>query len=122
MSAAEWARCKPWIEAALEYAFGYTIDDVWQAVEDGEAIFWPGRASAVITQVWIFPQAKALNYWLAGGDLDELVNEMRPLIEERAKAAGLTHIIIAGRGGWTRALRATGYAPIWTALGKEIAA
>lgn len=119
--ASEWTRCRPWIEAALEYDGGlHEIGDIEAAITAGEAQFWPGENSAVVTQFWEFPRAKALNFWLAGGDLDELVRDMRTQIEPWARAHGCTRTVIAGRPGWSRALRACGYAPLWTALGKDL--
>ena len=45
----------------------------------------------------LFPRARAVNFWLAGGDLTELTTAMRPCIEVWAKNIGCTHSIIAGR-------------------------
>lgn len=118
--ASEWARCEAWLAAALEHSFGYEIEDVRAEIVAGEAQFWPGRNAAIVTQVWTFPRAKAVNFWLAGGDLAELVDEMRPCVEAWARAMGCTNTIIAGRAGWARALKDEGYRPIWTALGKEL--
>jgi hypothetical protein len=117
----EWERCRPWLEAALAHDGGFhDLVDVAKAIEAGEAHFWPGERSAVVTQFWNFPRRKAVNVWLAGGDLSELVDQMRPDIEAWARAHGCTHFIIAGRPGWARALKASGFAPLWTALGKEL--
>lgn len=121
--AAEWARCKPWIEPALEYgSFGYEIDDVWNELNDPSTLtqLWPGHQAAIVTQIWVFPRARAVNFWLAGGDLTELTTAMRPCIETWAKGLGCTHSIIAGRPGWGRALRDEGYEPAWSALKKEL--
>lgn len=120
-AADEWARCRHWIEGALEHDGGlYLIEDVEAAIEAGEATFWPGRESACVTQFWEFPRAKALNFWLAGGDLEELLGEMLPEIEAWARAHDCTRLVVAGRRGWARAMRKHGYAEYWTALGKEI--
>ena len=113
----EWTRCRPWIEAALEHAGDfYNADDILAEIERGEAIFWPGEKAAVVTQIWDFPRAKAVNFWLAGGDLDEL-RVMHDAISTWAKAQGCTHSIIAGRAGWSRVL---GYKTAWTAMSKEL--
>ncbi len=110
-------RCRPWIEAALKHAGPfYTFDDVKAEVLAGDAILWPGKKSAVVTQFWDFPNSKAINFWLAGGDLDELT-AMHDSISEWAKTQGCAHAIIAGRAGWSKAL---GYKPAWTAMTKEL--
>lgn len=113
----EWERCRPWIEAALTHAGDfYTADDIKAEIDAGDAVFWPGADAAVVTQFWDFPRAKAVNFWLAGGDLEEL-RVMHDAIIEWAKAKGCDHAIIAGRSGWSRAL---GYKPAWTAMSKEL--
>jgi hypothetical protein len=118
---AAWTRCSPWLEAALPHGGGfYTLDDVRSMVERGEAQFWPGRRSAIVTQFWIFPRHKALHYWLVGGDLREILDEMQPCLEAFARATGCTDIISAGRAGWTRALKPHGHHYVWTALRKTL--
>jgi len=114
----DWARCRPWIEAAMEYAHGtHTADDVEQAIRSGEAQFWPGRACAAVTQIEDYPKVRAASFWLAGGDLDELRDELRPRVEAWAKAQGCRHLTITGRQGWGRAL---GYAPLHWTCTKEL--
>jgi hypothetical protein len=113
----EWDRCRHWIEAALPHGGGfYEIGDIEADVLKGDALFWPGEKSAVVTQFWDFPRAKAINFWLVGGDLDEL-KVMHRNISAWAKTQGCTHSIIAGRAGWARSL---GYTPAWTAMSKEL--
>lgn len=113
----QFERCRGWIEAALKHAGDfYTYEDVVAEILKGEATLWPGEKSAIVTQVWEFPRARAINFWLAGGDLDEL-RSMHDRISAAAKQGGFTHSIIAGRAGWSRAL---GYAPVWTAMSKEL--
>lgn len=117
----EWARCRPWIEEALTYARGtHTIEDVEEAIETGEAHFWPGKQSAVITEFHFFPRLTTLHFWLAGGDMNELLTDMHPVIEAWAKAAGATRITLAGRPGWLRAMKPHGYEPRWSICAKEL--
>lgn len=120
-AADEWTRCKAWIEDALAYDGGFhLIEDIERFISEGTAHFWPGKQSAVITQFWEFPRCKALNYWLAGGDMAELLTEMQPQIEAWGRAQGCGRIIIAGRKGWERAMAPHGFKPVWTALMKEL--
>lgn len=112
-----WERCSGWIQDALDRAGPfYTLDDVRELVESGEAVFWPGEKSAVVTQFWEFPRNRALSFWLAGGDLDEL-KAMHRAISHWGKMQGATHSIIAGRAGWVRSL---GYEPAYTAMMKDL--
>lgn len=117
----EWDRCAPWIESALAHAGGtHTLDDVKALVESGECRFWAGRAAAMITEVQRWPRLSVLLLWLGGGDLDELVNELRPMAEDYGREQGCTRVRVSGRPGWIRALRGQGYAPASAACAKEL--
>lgn len=117
----EWARCRPWLEAALEYDGGFHgLADVRAAVEAGEAHFWPGVRSAVVTQFWDFPRLKAIHYWLAGGELDEIVEQMQPTINAWGRAHGCEKSIICGRLGWKKPLAACGYEPLWLGMARSL--
>lgn len=117
----EFARCEPWIRAALEYdGDTHTVEDVLLEVATGECQFWPGRTSAIITEVRKYPRKTVLHYWLAGGDLHEL-EEMSAQIETWAREQGCTRITLAGRRGWARTfLRDRGYEPQSAILAKEL--
>ena len=117
--ASEWARCAPWLEAALAEADGsHSLEDVKAAVLAGEADFWPGKRAAMVTEIITFPRRRVLNFWLAGGDLAELRDELRPRVEELARKHGCQAAHVAGRQGWARAL---GYRPIYYVCAKELA-
>lgn len=117
----EWARCSAWIEDALAYCGGtHDIEDVREAIERGEAQFWPGERSAIVTQVDTFPRLRALSFWLAGGDLTEITERMRPVIEAWGRELGCTRFTVPGRPGWARVLKAHGYAPAWSICSKDI--
>lgn len=86
----------------------------------GEAVFWPGERSAIVTEFIDYPRHKALHFWLSGGDMDELVERMQPIIEAWGRALGCTHSGVAGREGWKRVLNAKGYRERVTILTKEL--
>jgi hypothetical protein len=109
-SATEWARCRPWIEAALPYAKGtHTIEDIEAGVAKGEYTLWPGDRSAAITEIHQFPRARFLHVFLAGGDLAELRDEMVPMWRIYAKLKGCSRLTLCGRRGWERALKSQGW-------------
>ena len=119
-AAREWERCRPWIEAALEYAGGtHMIEDVREAVETGRALLLAGRQSAMVCEVQIYPQFKSFHVWLAGGDLAE-IRSSQPQLEEYARHLGCARISIAGRRGWVRAINDLGYQEKFTTVVKEI--
>jgi hypothetical protein len=90
------------IESALAYAGGsHTFDDVRDAVHAGTMQFWPGRSSVMITQVSAQPRTKALLFFLAAGNQQEL-EAMEPVVCEWGKAQGCRHAEFLGRRGWKR--------------------
>lgn len=116
---AEWNRCAPWLQAALDHSGNtFGLDDVRALVETEDAQFWPGYNCAIVTQIEVHPLAKVLVFWLAGGDLNELVSELRPRIEAWAAGRGCDTSLIIGRPGWERAL--PDYDPIARVLSKEL--
>lgn len=120
MASCEFDRCAPWIAAALNYSGGtHHLDDIREAVRAGEAQLWPGHRAAVVTEVITYPRKRVCNFFLAGGDLDELLR-MLPVIEQWARDMGCAGMTIQGRPGWKRVLGRHGYAPFFQALGKEL--
>src|SRR5262245_33552234 len=121
VESAEWRRCKPWIEAALAYAHGtHTIKDIESGIAAGKFQFWPGRACAAVTEIIVYPRLTALNFFLLGGDLDVLLNDMEPAVCAWAKSIGVSRVFGVGRKGFERVLKSKGYAPMWTYCSKEL--
>ncbi|TAJ70709.1 MAG: hypothetical protein EPO51_16605 [Phenylobacterium sp.] len=121
MTGPDWARCAPWIDAALAHAGrSHALSDVQAMVEDGEAQLWVGAGAAMVTIIEDEPRERRLLIWLAGGDLDELVQGLRPAAERWAKAQGCRRVLVVGRPGWERALAPEGYAPLARIIAKEL--
>lgn len=94
------------IEAALVYAGGtHTYDDVITSVEKGEAQFWPGPRSCVITEVEDHPSRRILVMFLAAGSQVELM-AMEPGIIAWGKEQGCTQTRLVGRKGWGKSFLA----------------
>ena len=109
-----------YIEDALEYARGtHTIDDIWDGVVTGQFQFWPGDKSAIITEVQIYPQKKVMHIFLAGGELNELL-EMEKSVRAFAKTIGCNSMSISGRRGWLRIFERDGWDEICTTIAKEL--
>lgn len=105
---------------ALEYSGGsHTLDDVLAAVQGGEAKLWMDDRATIVTQIRIFPQYKAIDFWLAAGDLAP-VQELSEHIIAWAKKQGCTRATAVGRAGWTRAMKALGWRETTRVLEKEI--
>ena len=113
---ADWSRCKGWIEAALDEGDGtHTMDDVVDGLLRGDYQFWPGERSACVTEIIEYPRRKALCFWLAGGDLFDLMQSIEPVAREWGEAQGCDLFLgyAIDRPGWSRALQRYGYAPGW---------
>jgi hypothetical protein len=114
-------KARPFIEAALEYSGGtHTFGDVVGALVSGEMQLWATDTAAVVTELQMFPQYRACNFFLAGGDMNQLAHFQR-VIGEWAKAQGCQRLTITGRRGWERTfLKDEGYTPKWTTFSKEL--
>jgi hypothetical protein len=120
-SGVEWARCAPWLEAALDHAGRtHSLEDVRALVECGEARLWPGARSALVALVETDPGDRRLLIWLAGGEREELETEILPLAEAWGRETGCRRALIVGRPGWERTLKSKGYAPLARIVAKDL--
>lgn len=69
--------------------------------EGGDAHFWDGPNSCIVTEIIESPRKRFLNFFLAAGSMREL-EAMTPLILEWGKDNGCTHALMTGRPGWSR--------------------
>lgn len=114
----DWNRCKGYIQDALEYAdHSHTIDDVWEAIEGGYAAFFPLEKSAIVVEIVKYPRRKSCRIWLAGGDLNELIDAEKK-VADWAKTQGCDAMEIIGRHGWKKKL--VDYRSVATVLAKDI--
>lgn len=124
-----WARAAPILERALEHAHGsHTLEDVKKGVMAGALNLWVGEKSAAVSEFLTFPQVRALNLFLAAGDLDEL-HQALPGIEAFARGGGCERLMFSGRldpsdgrrarSGWEVLM--PGFTPTHIALCKELA-
>lgn len=102
----QFERCREWLEAGLEYS-PLTMVEVLQAIQRG-AMFWPGKACAMVTEISPFGEGKAISVLTAGGDMDEL-KQMALGVEAFGRLNGCSDALIEGRKGWERSLKAEGY-------------
>jgi hypothetical protein len=93
------------IERALAEGYGQlNYYDVVDGIKDGTYQFWAAENSCVITTIDIFPQMRQVTCIIGAGDLKEIDETIRPVIEEWARSVDCNAIIIFGRPGWQRAL------------------
>ena len=116
----ELERCRPWIEAALEYSGGtHNFADVVADIETGFAQFWPAPRGCFVTHILTFPQKKVLLFFLGGGDLQQLAL-MHDDVLAWGKAQGCQSAMISGRNGWARILGSLSWTPLHQTLTREL--
>jgi hypothetical protein len=116
----ELERCKKWIEDALEYSGGtHDYKDVSDSVLKGEMHLWSGEKCCTVTLFTVYPKKRFLHVFLAGGDLDEIL-EIEKSMVEFAKQTGCDGLTLSGRVGWKKVLRDIGWSESFLTLIKEI--
>jgi len=95
-------RVRQWLDAALQHADGtHTVDHVLEGCRTGAFQLWLGENCVLVTEIVTYPLRRDLNYWLAGGDLEEL-KSLEPGVNAWARACGCTRITGGGRTGWAK--------------------
>lgn len=116
----ELERCRPWIEAALEYSGGtHIFEDIAEGIIKGDMQLWPAARGCIVTEIVVYPRKKVLNVFLGGGELDQLM-DMHSDVIEWAKHYGCEACSITGRFGWKKPLSAYGWTPLHASYQKEI--
>ena len=116
----ELERCKDWIEAALEYSGGtHEWSDIVEGIHSLRYQFWPAEKGCAVTEIILFPKKKIFHVFLAGGEMDQIV-DMNDSAAQFAKAQGCDGMSIAGRKGWSRVLKNEGGTESLTTLAKEL--
>jgi hypothetical protein len=116
----ELERCRPWIEAALEYSGGtHSFEDVAKGIVEGNMQLWPSPRGCIVTEIVVYPRKKVLNVFLGGGELDQLL-DMHNDVTAWAKSYGCKALTITGRFGWKKPLKAHGWEPLHASFQKEI--
>jgi len=113
------------MRAAVEPTGLYRIEDVEQAIAQGEMHFWPGQYCAAVTEFIIYPNCKVLNIFAGGGAkgraLRELSREMEPAFLRWARASDCRKIIAFGiKPAWAPVGQALGYRHVWTVMTKDV--
>lgn len=116
----ELARCRSWIEAALEYSGDtHSFDDVAEALASGKMQLWPAPKGCIVTEIVVYPRKKVLNVFLGAGELDQLMDMHKDVIAW-SKAQGCVAVTITGRHGWKKPLTKHGWKPLHASYVKEI--
>ena len=113
-------RCRPWIEAALEYSGGtHTFDDIVEGLTEGRMQLWPAPRGCIVTELVVYPRKKYINIFLAGGELDQIL-DMDGDVKAWAKEQGCDAAMMSGRIGWKKPLKSLGWELLQAHFVKEI--
>lgn len=111
---------RPQIEESLGYAqHSHTFDDVCLMVLQGRLQFFNFPHAFAIMEYKEYPRQKIYHCFLAGGELQSVIDCQYSIIEV-ARQAGCHAVTLSGRKGWERAFRETGWAPLCITLHKRI--
>jgi hypothetical protein len=109
------------LEKALEHGGGtHTVDDVMERVRENRAACWPNGDSLVVTEVLVFPRLRAVNYWIASGNLQECL-ALAPAIDAWGIEQGCTVAMATGRMGWLKVAGKMPLAAGWRPVGVKFA-
>ena len=107
-------------EKALQHSGGtHTLQDVADSVESGRAQFWTEGNAAIITELRETPQVKVLHFWLATGELEDVISLSEKIIDW-GRHNGYKRATLAGRKGWEKVLALTGWEPELVLMGRKI--
>jgi len=105
----ELERCKPWIEAALEYSGGtHDFSDIVEGLRKDVLQLWPTPKGCIVTEIVVYPKKRVLNVFLGGGELEQIM-DMHSDVIDWAKAQGCSALTMSGRFGWKKPLQAHGW-------------
>ena len=124
----DWIKVRHLLIPAIELMGGtHTEDDIVTGLMIGisnvnapNALkLWLARSekAAIVTGFLNYPRLKFLHWWLAGGEMSEILAMERP-ITEWARSQGCRKASIDGRKGWERVL--TEYQPKFSVLHRDL--
>lgn len=100
---------KPFIQLAIDKEdLRYTLEEIEEGISNHNYQLWPGKKSAIITQVLSAEGKNVLNILLCGGNMKELLHKL-PQLEQFAKFCDCCSIIGGGRKGWIKVLKEHGF-------------
>lgn len=117
---AELARCRKWIEDALAYGDGtHYYEDIVQGVHSLKYQLWTADRACLVTEILDFPRKRVLHVFLAGGELDQVLDMDASLIEfgRENNCEGLS---LVGRKGWEKALKNLNWQKTHSVVTKDI--
>jgi hypothetical protein len=113
-------RCRQWIENALMYSGGtHEFIDIVNGVLSGTMQLWAGELGCAVTEITVYPRKKILHVFLAGGDMEQIL-DFQESAAEFARINKCDSMTIAGRRGWTRVLDKHDWEESFCVMSKEL--
>ncbi|ABQ70797.1 hypothetical protein Swit_4459 [Rhizorhabdus wittichii RW1] len=112
-----------WLPAFAEVMDRRYYTPAWLAGEvwSGRARFWSTERAALVAEIKAYPTgARDLHFLVAAGDLDALIETLRPEAEAWGRSTGCVAALVESRAGWARALAPHGYELHQTTIRKEL--
>ena len=108
------------IKKALEHCGGtHSLQHVVDRLESGDAQYWEEGSAAIITELRETPNMRVLHFWLATGDLEDVILLSERIIEW-GRYVGCQRATLAGRKGWEKVLARNGWSPELVLMGRDI--
>jgi hypothetical protein len=99
----------------------YTIEHLDDLIYSRRAQFFHCPEAAIVTEVKVYPTgANVIHGLVAAGELSEIIDRLIPGAEDWGREHGCVMAIIESREGWSKALKAHGWAPFQTAIVKDL--
>ncbi len=94
----------------MEYSGGtHDFDDIVEGLGRGCTSVVAGTSGGVSSRkLWLYPKKSVLNVFLGGGELDQIMDMHKDVIEW-AKTQGCAALTMSGRFGWKKPLEAHGW-------------
>lgn len=107
----------------LEEAIGrdgcHTLGDVLDMIQRGDVQLWETKGAVLVTEIHRYPRSSVLHFWLAAGELDEVV-ALSHVAMAWGREQGCQRATLAGRRGWERALAGEGWSAEATLMGRTL--
>ena len=108
------------LEKALVHSGGtHTLRDVAEQIERGKAQYWTEGNAAIVTEIREEPQMNVLHFWLATGELEEVIALSEKVIDW-GRDMGCEGASLTGRKGWEKVLATRGWEPQLVLMGRKI--
>ena len=110
-----------YLEPAAAHWRGHNKNTVWDAIEQRRAKLWHLQSGAVVTTIFTYPSGwKSAQAWLAGGDLDEIIEWAAGPGLAYARANECNEARMTGRRGFHRLMPGGEYKELGTVVVRDL--